>query len=138
MHGLSRPADLVTKHMNQHLARKHLEILDMRTEGGRAANAPTLSSVARAPPEDDWSTDPDWPAVVRAHRKPRKEFFTPTKIQGAPAAASIAQVRVTRGKFMDNGEEFCVVENLTRRDGKAHEDLGRRWTGTTAFFLKTR
>ena len=138
VHGLSNPADLVTKHLSQHLARRHLEILDMRTEGGRAANAPTLSSVARAPPEDDWSTDPDWPAVVRAHRKPRKEFFTPTKIQGAPAAASIAQVRVTRGKFLDNGEEFCVVDNWTRRDGKAHEDLGRRWTGTTAFFLKTR
>ena len=61
VHGLSNPADLVTKHLSQHLARRHLEILDMRTEGGRAVNAPTLSSVARVPPEDEWSADPDWP-----------------------------------------------------------------------------
>ena len=101
-------------------------------------NAPTLSSVARVPLEDEWGADPDWPAVVRVHHKQRQDFFIPMKIQGAPAAASLAQVRVTRGKFLDNGEEFRVVDNWTRRDGKAHEDLGRRWTGTTAFFLKTR
>ena len=33
VHGLSNPADLVTKHLSQHLARRHLEILDMRIEG---------------------------------------------------------------------------------------------------------
>ena len=76
--------------------------------------------------------------MIRAHRKPRRDFFTPMKVQGAPAAASIAQVRMTKGKFLDNGEEFQVVGNWTRRDGKAHKDLGRRWTGTTAFFFKTR
>ena len=50
VHGLSNPADLVTKHLGQHLACKHLEILDIRVEGGRAASAPTLSSIARAAP----------------------------------------------------------------------------------------
>ena len=137
VHGLSNPADLVTKHLSQHLARRHLEILDIRVEGGRAASAPTLSSVARATPEDEWSADPDWPSVVRVHHKPRKDLFTPMRIQGAPAAASIAQVRVTRGRFLDNGEEFSVVDNWTRRDGKAHEDMGRQWTGTTAFLRRT-
>ena len=33
VHGLSNPADLVTKHLAQHLARKHLDILEMRIEG---------------------------------------------------------------------------------------------------------
>ena len=88
--------------------------------------------------EDAWRACPDWPAVVRAHHRPRKELFTPMKVPGAPAAAQIAQLRITRGHFIDNGEEFQVVDNWTRRDGKAHEDMGRRWTGTTMFFFKTR
>ena len=138
VHGLSNPADLVTKHLAQHLARKHLDVLEMRIEGGRAASAPTLSSVASVVLEDTWRTCSDWPAVVRAHHRPRKELFTPMKVHGAPAAAQIAQLRITRGRFLDNGEEFQVVDNWTRRDGKAHEDMGRRWTGTTAFFFKTR
>ena len=43
---------------------------------------------------------------------------------------------MTKGKFLDNGEEFSVVDNWTRRDGKAHEDMGRQWIGTTAFLKK--
>ena len=105
VHGLENPADLVTKHLNQHLARKHMEILDMRTEGGRAANAPTLSSIASTPQEDEWKMDSTWPTLIIVHRRPRKEFI-PIKVQGAPAAASLNQVRVTHGKFLDNGEKF--------------------------------
>ena len=150
VHGLANPADLVTKHLSQHVIKKHMDILDIWVEGGRAASAPTLSSVAIATLEDEWREpgqltsigSPDepmtWPSVIRVHRKPRRDLFIPMRVQGAPAAASIAQVRMTKGKFLDNGEEFHVVDNWTRRDGKAHEDLGRQWTGTTAFFLKTR
>ena len=29
-----------------------------------------------------------------------------------------------------------MVDNWTRRDGKAHEDMGRQWIGTTAFLKK--
>ena len=138
VHGLANPADLVTKHLNQHMARKHLELLDMWTEGGRAETAPTLSTLASSSLEDEWGLDPAWPGVVRVHRRPRRELFTPMKVPGAPAAASINPVRVTRGRYLDSGEEFCKVDNWTRRDGKAHEDQGRRWTGTTAFLQKTR
>ena len=115
-----------------------MEILDMRTEGGRAANALTLSSIASTPQEDEWKMDSTWPILIRVHRRPRKELFIPMKVQGAPAAASLNQVRVTQGKFLDNGEKFTVVDNWTRRDGKAHEDLGRRWIGTTVFLKKPR
>ena len=110
----------------------------MWTEGGRVETAPTLSTLARSPLEDEWNLDPAWPGIVRVHRRPRKEFVTPMKVPGAPAAASITQVRVTRGKFLDNGLEFCKSENWTRHDGKAHEDQGRSWIGTMAFLQKTR
>ena len=78
----------------------------------------------------------NWPSVVRVHRRPRRDLFIPMKVQGAPAAASIAQVRMTKGRFIDNGEEFSMMDNWTRRDGKAHEDMGRQWIGTTAFLKK--
>ena len=112
--------------------------MDMWAEGGRAETAPTLSSLAGSLLEDEWNLDPAWPGVVRVHRRRRRELFTPMKVPGAPAAASIAQVRVTRGKYLDNGKEFCKVDNWTRRDGKAHDDQGRRWVGTTAFLQKSR
>ena len=138
VHWLANPADLVTKHLNQHMAKKHIELLDMWTEGGRAETALTLSTLARSALEDEWSLDPAWPGIVRVHRRPRKELFTPMRVPGAPAAASIAQVRVTRGKYLDNEKKFYKVDNWTRRDGKAHEDQGRRWVGTTSFLQKIR
>ena len=136
MHGLTNPADLVTKHLSQHVIKKHLDILDIWTEGGRAESAPTLSAATRSATEDGWSQNA--PYIIRSHRMPRRELFTPMKVPGAPAAASINAARITRGRFLDNGEEFQVVDNWNRRDGKAHEDMGRQWTGTTAFLLKTR
>ena len=149
VHGLANPADLVTKHLAHHVIKKHMDILGIWVEGGRAASAPTLSSVATAAQEDEWKEPaelvaigrPDeamvWPSLVRVHRKPRRDFFTPMKVQGAPAATSIAQIRMTKGKFLDNGEMFSAIDNWTRRDGKAHDDMGRQWTGTTTFIKRS-
>ena len=64
VHGLSNPADLVTKHLGQHLACKHLEILDIRVEGGRAASAPIFEercgalALAEAVGADETSAPP--------------------------------------------------------------------------------
>jgi hypothetical protein len=43
---------------------------------------------------------------------PRRELFTPMKVPGAPAAASINAVRITRGRFLDNGDG-TVLDRLT-------------------------
>ena len=57
VHGLANPADLVTKHFNQQSASKHLELLDMWTEGGRADTAPKLDSI-NAAEVDEWDGFP--------------------------------------------------------------------------------
>ena len=87
VHGLANPADLVTKHLSQHVIKKHMDILDIWVEGGRAASAPTLSSMAKATPEDEWSEpgklismgqrdEPmTWPSVVRVHRRRAADYF---------------------------------------------------------------
>ena len=43
VHGLVNPADFMIKHLAQAAVTKHLNMLDMWVESGRAASAPTLS-----------------------------------------------------------------------------------------------
>ena len=75
--------------------------------------------------------------VVRMHQVPRTELFTPLKVPGAPRAAQLTPARITRGRFVDSGEEFQLVDCWTRRDGGAHKHLGRKWVGTTTFWKKS-
>ena len=95
VHGLENPADLVTKHLNQHLAAKHLAILDMWTEGGRAESAPKLDSLACSGAQQESSPRDEWlvassvkcqaaAEIVRIHQMPRSELFTRLKVPGAP------------------------------------------------------
>ena len=147
VHGLANPADLVTKHLNQQSANKHLELLDMWTEGGRADTAPRLDSI-NAAEVDEWTRRPircplaslqiEQVEIARIHRKARRALFTPIKVPGAPAAAELTPTRITTGKFIDNDEEFCYIDCWTRRDGKAHMDLERRWTGSTTFIKRSK
>ena len=150
VHGLANPADLVTKHLNQHMAAKHLEILDMWTEGGRAETAPTLSALAEPAQQegllaDGWLVMPSSCCelaeaaveTIRVHREPRTELFTPLRVPGAPRAAQLIPARLTRGEFLDTGEKFQMVDCWTRRDGGAHKHLGRKWVGTTTFWKKS-
>ena len=75
--------------------------------------------------------------TVRVHHEPRTELVTPLKVPGAPRAAQLIPARLTRGKFLDSGEEFQIVDCWTRRDGGAHKHLGRKWVGTTTFWKKS-
>ena len=141
VHGLANPADVVTKHLNQASAMRHLEMLDMWTEGGRADAAPKLSKFEEVE-IDEWSTSTaslpfEQGCICRVHQKPRRTLFTPMKVPGSPPASELAPTRITTGIFTDNGEEFCYIDCWTRRDGQAHKDLERRLRGSTTFFRKT-
>ena len=76
--------------------------------------------------------------ITRTHRKARRTLFTPIKVLGAPLAAELTPTRITTGKFIDNDEEFCYIDCWTRRDGKAHLDLERSWTGSTTFIKRSK
>ena len=73
--------------------------------------------------------------VRRRHAKPRRELFTPMRVDGRPPAAALASTRRTTGTFLDTGEEFLVVDEWTARS-TAHRDMGRWWTGETIFMVR--
>ena len=70
------------------------------------------------------------------HHQPRVELFTPLRVAGAPPSKSLTPARVTEGRFVDTGEAFRRVDSWTTKS-TAHADLGRRWTGTTRFLMRT-
>ena len=146
--GLENPADIVTKYQNSEAAQRHLDKLHVTRSSGRAESAPVLAAVARVAdtPEaavvnrrqqgcrinDDWTTEAAESEMVRIHRRPRRELFTPLRVSGAPPVKTLATARITCGKFLDNGQSFRIVDRWTAR-AAAHRDLGRKWTGTTTF-----
>ena len=50
--------------------------------------------------------------TIRVHREPRTEVFTPLRVPGAPHAAQLIPVRLTRGEFLDTGEKFQIADWL--------------------------
>ena len=83
---------------------------------------------------DVWRLDKE--EAVRFHHKPRCELFTPLRVAGAPPSKSLTPARVTEGRFVGTGEAFRRVDSWTTMS-TAHADLGRRWTGTTRFLMRT-
>ena len=74
--------------------------------------------------------------TVRRHRRPRRSLFTPLRVSGAPPAKSLTPVRITEGKFCDDGEPFRVVDCWTSR-ATAHRPLERAWIGLTTFLTRS-
>jgi len=74
-----------------------------------------------------------WIRIV--HSKPRLCLATPLRVQGVPPIKALTAMRVTTGRYIDNGEAFRVVDNWTAR-AQAHAELDRRWTGSSWFLTK--
>ncbi len=138
--GKENPADLMTKNLAINDVNKHLETLCISVTDDRAEVAPQLDRLNTTEEHHDnrdgdrWIDDVD--EVVRVHRRPRMELFTPLRVRGAPPAKSLTPVRVTEGRFCDTGELFKVTDTWTAR-ATAHRSLGRRWTGSTRFLSRT-
>ena len=130
--GLENPADLVTKYLNSEAARRHLDKLHVTRSSGRAETAPVLAAVGGRSGEDGWAEEAEEGEMVRIHRRPRRELFTPLRVSGAAPAKALAALRVTRGRFAVSGRAFRIVDRWTTRAG-AHRDLGEAWTGTITF-----
>ena len=75
-------------------------------------------------------------AVARYHDRPRRDFFTPLRVDGAPPSETFTPIRITTGRFMNSGREFCNTDAWTNR-ADAHCPLDDYWIGKTEFILKT-
>ena len=83
---------------------------------------------------DEWSLDRE--EARRVHHKPRRELFTPLRVAGAPPAKCLTPARITEGRFVGTGECFRHIDSWTTR-ATAHADMGRLWTGSTRFLVRT-
>ncbi len=131
--GAENPADAMTKHLAQQDLRRHMRHIGMELRDDRASKTPQLQAVSETK-RDEWGVSRD--EAVRQHKKPRRELFTPLRVQGAPPVRTLTGCRITTGRFCDNGEKFKIVDSWTTRSG-AHRDLERWWTGQTVFFVKS-
>ncbi len=136
--GKQNPADLMTKHLSQVEILQHMDAIGVYTSQSRASIAPQLSSCTAKDCDnndvDKWEKSED--KVVREHHCPRHCLFTPLRVAGAPPARALTALRITQGKFVDNGEVFERRDNWTTR-GTAHLQLKRRWVGRTTFIAKS-
>ena len=136
--GKQNPADMMTKHLPLAEVLDHLSNLGFGTSQTRAPLAPQLSRVATRDHDnngmDHWLECGN--SAMRVHRAARTQLFTPIRVSEAPPAKTLTATRVTRGKYVDNGEEFEWCDNWTSR-GTAHRCMARRWVGTTTFIRRS-
>ena len=139
--GPDNPADLLTKHLPAQEVVRHTEYLGQTLHDSRAAAAPALANFStisiKDPEEDIWRPINDDGRLRRCHARPRRQLFTPIRVAGSPPGKALTAVRITEGVFNDNGEAFRIADNWTARS-TAHQDLGRLWTGSTTFVLRSR
>jgi len=93
--------------------------------------------VRRSSPEtrcvDSWARGGDGGVWVRAHRTPRRALFTPYKVAAGPNDdIKLSKVRVTRGKYLDNGESFEIIDDFSNV-ADSHRILRAGWLGETEF-----
>ena len=86
-------------------------------------------SHAEEPESDQWLEATTH--CVRVHESSRNCLFTPPRVAGIQPRQALAAVRITEGRYIDDGEEFRIVDNWTGRS--AHRVLQRRLTGSTTF-----
>ena len=135
--GQQNPADILTKNVPNDLIKKHCEALGVLISRGRARIAPQLSSVEgdhQGGTSDAWERSPT--QVIRTHRKPRFELFTPLRVSGAPPGKALTPQRTTRGVYVATGQDFIHTDTWTSR-ADAHKDLGAMWIGTTEFTYRS-
>ena len=135
--GYNNPADILTKNVSAELIQRHTASLGVRIGVGRAKTAPHLSRITGDP---EGSRDDTWEEterkVIRVHQRSRRALFTPLRVRGAPPGKALTPERVTKGKYISNGEDFEITDTWTSR-GHAHRQLKDAWTGVTEFHYRS-
>ena len=91
---------------------------------------------AKSKHEDSWTRGRSDEELERRHSKPRRELFTPRRVEGAPPSRALTTARITEGTFLATGERFRRVDSWTQR-ATAHLELRDWWIGKTIFVLRS-
>jgi len=155
--GTENMADLFTKNVPEATMDKHLDSMGFEKLTDRPATAPSLAMMVgvaaaqrpqwpgrklddqladqlRGAEQTDWWEDTGV-FVVRHHERGRRQLFTPKLVENAPKLSQLSPVRITEGKFTDNGETFRRVDTWKSRTS-SHAPMPRDWTGETKFVLR--
>ena len=125
--------DMFTKHFAIDEFNKHMKILTILVEKGRASKSLTINGVNISQEDDKWTHDDQ--CVIRMHCLPRRRFFSLSQVEGAPKLSLFTSIRVTHGVYCDLGEASIKQDNWTC-GSSLHVDLGRVWIGRTVFMPK--
>ena len=84
---------------------------------------------------DEWRTEA--PLVIRVHKHPRRNLFTPLDTGDCPVDPSkLENGRLTRMTFVGGAGGNDVLEDVWDNEGGAHRRLAYHWEGETCFKLK--
>ena len=133
-------ADLMTKHLTTVVQEKHVKMMQMEFEEGRAQKAAQLHSMSRLNPQgefqeggigDRWEERGEQGTWIRIHRTPRVGLFNPFRVPHGPGRKTrLSSIRETIG-IDETGHKFSMSDDWL--DEQAPRALPRRWTGITMF-----
>ncbi len=107
--GAENPADLLTKHLAAADMLRHTEDLCITLHNDRADAAPQLSGVSTVAIDEGRFLQENG-LIIFEHERPRTTLMTPSRVNGVAPLKALVAARRTRGVFIDNGEEFEIVD----------------------------
>jgi hypothetical protein len=155
--GTENMADLFTKNVPEATMDKHIDSMGFEKLTDRPATAPSLAmmvgvSEASRPKwpgkklddqiadqlkgieQEDWWEDTS-EFMVRHHVRGRRQLFIPKHVENSPKLSQLCPLRITEGRFTDNGVKFRQVDTWSSRTS-SHAPMPREWTGVTKFVLR--
>ena len=133
--GQDNASDLLTKHLAAHDMQRHFAALDVTLDVSRAASAPSLGRLGAGDGDcGRWCAKES--TIVVHHERPRRQLVTPLRAQGVPPARTWSSCRITKGRYIDNGQPFEHPDNW-RNSRCANMVFDRAWAGSTYFLINT-
>ena len=153
--GPENNADLMTKHLQEGMIRRHVTRMSLEFREGRSQKAANLQSISRLNKRsrhseaqerlisacsifderrggDDWHSRGEDGQWIRLHATPRRALFTPCRVARGPTHPdNLMCTRITQG--VDSQGRPFVIEDDWRESEQAHRVLELPWTGCTTF-----
>ena len=132
--GRDNMGDLMTKHVDEQTALRHVAGMQMRFAQGRPRAAANLHSLKNKGPNkggDSWDCRGKLQVWRRRHQEWRTKLFAPDDLQDGPRNLRLATIRLTTGQQRD-GTRFTTIDDWTQNS--AQEERREERCGHATFF----